>query len=254
MEKETEATDNELQFINDESEKVLHAEGKEDDSSGRNSYVSIGRSSCGSTITISGKPLEAEENENGPVACLLQCYLFGSTIVVPETTTGKKEHRTSLGELFQKTKMAEENSGLKCNRVEKQKEKDTDKSAVHLMKKILRGRRVSGGTIDNASVDKKVHKILHLFHRKVHSETTTKSQNHSKYLRNGTCVNEEGHKRRNQMLSAEDISIFPEKKISKKSASNTSSNMPQGPCGASDSNGRRGCWIKSDADYLILEL
>ncbi|CAI9275202.1 unnamed protein product [Lactuca saligna] len=255
MEKETEATENELQFINDELEKVLGAEGKEDDSSGRNSYVSIGRSSHGSTITLSGKPLEAAENENGAVACPLQGYLFGSTIGLPETTTGKKEHRTSLGELFQKTKMAEENSGLKCNRIEKQKERDTDKSAVHLMKKILKGRKSAGGTnIDNASADKKVHKILHLFHRKVHPETTTKSQNHSKHLRNSTCVNEDGHKRRNQMLPEEDVSIFPEKEISKKGANNTRINMPQGACGAGDSNGNRECWIKSDADYLVLEL
>ncbi|MFS7943980.1 putative protein LAZY1 [Helianthus anomalus] len=161
MEKETEATENELQFFNDELEKVLIAEGKEDDSSGRNSYVSNGRSSHGSTITLSGKPLEASESEYGSVACPLQGYLFGSTVGLPETTSGKKEHRTSLGELFQKTKLAEENNGNKCNRVEKMKEKDkeTEKSAVHLMKKILKGKKASGGTIDSASADKKLNKV-----------------------------------------------------------------------------------------------
>lgn len=172
MEKETEATENELQFINDELEKVLIAEAKEDDSSGRNSYVSNGRSSHGSTITLSGKPLEAAtDNENGSVACPLQGYLFSSAVGFPETTTGKKEHRTSLGELFQKTKLAEENSGNKCNKVENQKEKETYKSAIQLMKKILKGRKASGGTIDTNSADKKLHKVYVLELYVTHSNT-----------------------------------------------------------------------------------
>ncbi|KAI3694146.1 hypothetical protein L1987_77107 [Smallanthus sonchifolius] len=242
MEKETEATENELQFINDELEKVLNAQGKEDDSSGRNSYVSNGRSSHGSTITLSGKPLEASEGEYGSVACPLQGYLFGSAVGLPETTSGKKEHRTSLGELFQKTKLAEENNGNKCNKL---KEKETEKSAVHLMKKILKGKKASGGTIDTASADKKLNKILHIFHRKVHPESPTKSQNRSNFVMNSTSANEEGYKKRNQMLSGEDIPILHEKDMSKKTANNIRSNMT---CGASDSNGNRECWIKSDAD------
>ncbi|CAL5404508.1 unnamed protein product [Camellia sinensis] len=119
-EKETEVTENELKLINDELEKVIGAKGDGcNDSSGRNShvstgrnsYVSTGRSSHGSTITLSGKPLEGTEtNENGTTICPLQGYLFGSAIELPETTTVvKKEHRTSLGELFQGTKIAEEN-------------------------------------------------------------------------------------------------------------------------------------------------
>ncbi|KAL8208219.1 hypothetical protein R6Q57_007631 [Mikania cordata] len=251
MEKETEATENELQFINDELEKVLIADGKEEDSSGRNSYVSNGRSSHCSTITLSGKPLEASESEYGSVACPLQGYLFGSAVGLPETTGGKKEHRTSLGELFQKTKLAEENYGSKCNRIEKlkEKEKETEKSAVHLMKKMLKGKKASGGTIDTASADKKLNKILHIFHRKVHPESPTKSQNRSKFVMNTTSVNDNGYKKKNRMLSGDDmIPMFPEKDISKK---NIKGNMT---CDASDSNGNRECWIKSDADYLVLEL
>nr|XP_043607495.1 protein LAZY 1-like [Erigeron canadensis] len=252
MEKETEATENELQFINDELEKVLTGEGKEDDSSARNSYVSNGRSSHGSTITLSGKPLEAADSENGSVACPLQGYLFGSAVGLPETTTGKKEHRTSLGELFQKTKLADENTGNKCNKLEKQKDKETEKSAVHLMKKILKGRKASGGTgsMDTASADKKLNKILHMFHRKVHPERTTKSQNQSKNMMNATSVNEEVYKKGNQMMSGEDITIIPERDMSKKIATYKKSNI----CGANDSNENRECWIKSDADYLVLEL
>jgi len=54
-------------------------------------------------ITLSGKPIEgAEPNGNGAAICPLQGYLFGTAIELFETTaTAKKEHRTSLGELFQ---------------------------------------------------------------------------------------------------------------------------------------------------------
>ncbi|XP_028060363.1 LOW QUALITY PROTEIN: protein LAZY 1-like [Camellia sinensis] len=134
------------------------------------SYVSTGRSSHGSTITLSGKPLEGTETSgNGTTICPLQGYLFGSAIELPETTTVvKKEHRTSLGELFQRTKIAEENYVAKSERGEKRTEKETDKSAIHLMKKMLKKRMVhgssrssttsTGGNVDSASSETKLHK------------------------------------------------------------------------------------------------
>ncbi|XP_024990220.1 protein LAZY 1-like [Cynara cardunculus var. scolymus] len=266
MGKETEATENELKLINDELEKVLGPEGKEDrsnDSSGRNSCVNVGRSSPGGTITLGGRPLE--NNENGAAVCPLQGYLFGSVIGLPETATAKKEHRTSLGELFQRTKMVEEVTGPKSNIGEKQKQKETDKSAVHLMKKILKGRKLyssswrstasSGGTLDSASADKKPRKILQMFHRKVHPEglvVAPKSENHSKHVTVGNFTNAE-YKYRNQMLS-EDITVFPLVDASKRSANCTKSNIPHSAYCMSESDGSRECWIKSDADYLVLEL
>ena len=169
-EKETEVTENELKLINDELEKVLGAEAKEDGySSGRNSHVSTGRSSHGSTITLSGKPMEGtESNGNGTTVCPLQGYLFGSAIELPETTSAaKKEHRTSLGELFQRSK--EENSGAKFERGEKRTDKEADKSAVHIMKKMLKKKMLhassrnstaaAGGTVDSASAETKLHKV-----------------------------------------------------------------------------------------------
>ncbi|THG19689.1 hypothetical protein TEA_024969 [Camellia sinensis var. sinensis] len=178
-EKETEVTENELKLINDELEKVIGAEGDGcNDSSGRNShvstgrnsYVSTGRSSHGSTITLSEKPLEGTEtNGNGTTICPLQGYLFGSAIELPETTTVvKQEHRTSLGELFQRTKIAEENYVAKSERGEKRTENETDKSVIHLMKKMLKKRMVhgssrscttsTGGNVDSASSETKLHK------------------------------------------------------------------------------------------------
>ena len=60
-EKESEVTENELRLINDELERVLAAEAKDDgwtDCSSRNSHVSNGRISHASTITLCGKPLQ----------------------------------------------------------------------------------------------------------------------------------------------------------------------------------------------------
>ncbi|KAL6983940.1 hypothetical protein U1Q18_017312 [Sarracenia purpurea var. burkii] len=274
-EKETEVTENDLKLINDVLEKVLGAEGKEDgcnDLYGRNSHVSTGRSSHGSTITLSGKPLEATETiGNGTTICPLQGYLFGSAIELPETTVVKKEHRTSLGELIQKTKLAEESSVAKCERGEKRIEKETDKSAIHLMKKMLKKRTVhasspafttvTGGSVDSASTEKKMHKILQMFHKKVYPESSTVAQKSDKPQKNETKnVNYEGgYNNADYMLPDEDIIIFPQRPLSKLSKESikclkSHSNAPQVTMSGSDSNGNREYWIKTDADYLVLEL
>uniref|UniRef100_M1BR65 LAZY1 n=1 Tax=Solanum tuberosum TaxID=4113 RepID=M1BR65_SOLTU len=259
-EKDTEVTENELKLINDELEKVLGAEAKDDTcnlSSGRNSYVSTGRSSHGSTITLSGKQLEsAENNGNGTTVCPLQGYLFGSTVELQETTSAsaKKEHRPSLGELFQKTKLAEENYGAKY---EKRTDKDSDKSAVHLMKKILKKKMLhassrnsvsaSGGTVDSVSAEPKPHKILQMFHRKVHPESSIAAQKPDKSLKN-----ERAHDRGGLSLARDDITIIPHHRLSKDSIKGQP--IMQQSTVDGDSNENRECWIKTDADYFVLEL
>ncbi|KAL2903838.1 Protein LAZY 1 [Bienertia sinuspersici] len=146
---EAEVTKNELRLINDELERVLAVEAKDDgwtDSSGRNSHVSNGRiSHASSTITLSGKPLEIPEttgnNNNNLMNCPLQEYLLGSAVELPvaeKASVPKKENRTSLGELFERHK-AEENPETKYKRAEKREDKEGDKTAasMNLMKKIL---------------------------------------------------------------------------------------------------------------------
>lgn len=174
-EKDTEATENELKFINEELEKVLGAEAKDDGccDSRRNSHVSNGKGSHGSAITLSGKPLEGPDNNgNGTAICPLQEYLFGSAIELSETTkTAKKEQRTSLGELFQKSKLTDENAGERIEREEMQAEKETDKSVMRLMKKVLKKRMIyassrnngiaAGGTpVDTTSAETKLNKVI----------------------------------------------------------------------------------------------
>lgn len=154
-ERNTEVTENELKLINAELEKVLGVEAKDDgshNSSGRNSHVSTGRSSHVSIITLSGKPVDGpESNGNGSTVCPLQGYLFGSAIELSETTkAAKKEHRPSLGELLQRSKLADENGGGKSERGDMLPEKETEKSAVNLMKKVLKKRKLYSSSRSNA--------------------------------------------------------------------------------------------------------
>ncbi|KAJ7945575.1 Protein LAZY 1 [Quillaja saponaria] len=241
-ERETEVTENELKLINDELEK-LGAEIKDDgfnDSSGRNSHVSTGRSSHGSTITLSGKPIEGvESNGNETTICPLQGYLFGSAIELSETTTvAKKEQRTSLGELFQRSKFAEENFGTKCEREDKRTEREVEKSAMQLMRKKLKKKMLpassrstispSGGPADSSSAETKLHKILHMFHKKVHPENSTTTQKSVKHHNKKITANNRGD-------NNVDV-VFPDKDA------------------MLHSFGNREQWIKTDADYLVLEL
>ncbi|GAV83977.1 hypothetical protein CFOL_v3_27422 [Cephalotus follicularis] len=260
--KKTEVTENELKFFNDKLQKVLGTEGKDDgcnDSSARNSHVSSGRSSHGSTITLSGKILEApESNGNGTVVCPLQGYLFGSAIELSETTVAKKEHRTSLGELFQRAKIEEQ-------REDKRSDKAADKSAAHVLKKLLKKKLIhasrsytagTAATADSASAEKKLHKILHMFHRKVHPEkiltATQKQYKHQRHENKKKISYDGGH----EILQDEDTVTLPHRALVKETIRcyKSESNPPSFTFGGSDSNGNREHWVKTDADYLVLEL
>ncbi|XP_018821000.1 protein LAZY 1-like [Juglans regia] len=283
-ENETEVTENDLKLINDELEKVLGAEVKDDGcnySSGRSSHVSAGRSSHGSSITLGGKQMEGPEtNGNGTTVCPLQGYLFGSAIELSETAAAtttvvaKKEHRTSLGELFQMSKTAEENPGTKCDREDRRTEKEAVKSTMHLMKKLLKKKMLhassrsstaaAGGPLDSASAEKKVHKILQMFHRKVHPENSTAIQKPTKTKKTETkkkvimCNGDGDSTGDHQVPPEEEIMLYPKTSLSKNSIIRrykSQSNLQQFTVlNSSDSNGNREHWIKTDADYLVLEL
>ncbi|KAK4785881.1 hypothetical protein SAY86_002570 [Trapa natans] len=277
-EKETEVTEDELKLINDELEKVLAAEAKDEwgnDSSGRNSYVSTGRnsyvstgrSSHGSTITLSGKPLEGQEtNGNGGSVCPLQEYLFGSAIEATEAPKmTKKEQRTSLGELFQRTKMTEDGYGVKAEKEERRGEKDSEKSTTYLMKKLKKkvlpaasksSTISAGGGSDSSSAEKKLHKLMQMFHRKVHPEYSAVEKETGKNQANESKKKTADHDNGNHGLSDEDILIYPSRNPSKKSMRRFKShfNPPHFTLAGNESNDNKELWIKTDADYLVLEL
>ncbi|KAL9246589.1 hypothetical protein vseg_020106 [Gypsophila vaccaria] len=274
---ETEVTENELRLINDELERVLAAEAKDDgwtDSSSRNSYVSNGRISHASVITLSGKPLEIPESTgNGNLSCPLQEYLLGSAVELPESPekamASKKENRTSLGELFEKHKV-EENSETKQKRGGKREDKEGEKTAKNLIKKTLKKKMANTAskntygttqaTTESTATETKLFKILHKFHRKVHPEcliaaTEKPDKSHKIGFKDMIPCNG-GYYKDKHTLPDEDVSNFSQRarRIGHMRVSKSHLNSSQFTMGDNDSNGSRECWIKTDADYLVLEL
>ncbi|KAB1211798.1 hypothetical protein CJ030_MR6G006604 [Morella rubra] len=175
-ESKTELTENDLKLINYELEKFLEAETKEwcNESSGRNSQASI--------ITLSGNPLDEDDNEDYEKmhVCPLQGYLLGSSIEQPETRKEVKKERTSLAGLFQRTKITNENKTEKNESGNMQAMKK-HKPAMHLMKKILKKLHASsrssvpsagGDATDSTSYKNILQKVISVFHKKIHPETS----------------------------------------------------------------------------------
>ncbi|XP_016649040.1 PREDICTED: uncharacterized protein LOC103330395 [Prunus mume] len=134
-EQKTEVTQNDLKLISYELEKFLEAETKEEGvraSSARNSHAS--------TITLNGKQMEESEDEEywtTTVVCPLKEYLFGSSIELTDTRIEAKKEKTSLQELFDRTKMTTENCKQTSESVDiKSEHKHT--SAMQFMKKIIK--------------------------------------------------------------------------------------------------------------------
>ncbi|XVF60010.1 hypothetical protein PTKIN_Ptkin08bG0008100 [Pterospermum kingtungense] len=267
-EEKTEVTENDLKLINDELEKFLEAEAEEhtsNESSRRNSQVS--------TITLSGKPLqEANTQEHGKtnIVCPLQGYLFGSSIEIPDTRYEMKKEKASLAELFSRTKIAEESPVENCVKDDMQT-KQTNKPVKHVIKKILRKLHASSGSstctssakeASSVSTKKKLQKVIKLFHRKVHPESSI-AERESKNLHGNKVTkasyNDDDYADGDHILHQDkDNRMFPQGSKSKAGGIHgyeTISKLPQSGltgCTAASAYGEH--WIKTDADYLVLEL
>ncbi|XP_044503054.1 protein LAZY 1-like isoform X2 [Mangifera indica] len=254
---QADVTEYDLKFINDKLEKFLETEAEEEqskESSRRNSYVSI--------VTLSEKLMEGASTEDyGKImVCPLQGYLFGTSIELPETTEVKKE-KASLAELFHRTKIADEISTEKSDKGEMQA-KQTHKSVKHLFKKMLKKLHAtlksstpSNGDTAAVSTNKKLHKIIQMFHRKIHPENSIAEKefikSHTKKIngnpRDGSCVNG------GLMHSEKSNKKFPQGSTSKQGYM-ANIIWPQYGLKGIASSGYREHWIKTDADYLVLEL
>lgn len=154
-------TENDLKLISYELEKFLETEEEEE-----RSYESSGRNSHISTITLSSKRIDgAEDKDNGKrTDCPLQGYLFGSSIEFPVTTDVRKE-RVSLGELFHRTKITNQDS-LETRKSGDTQAKQTYKPAMHIVKKMVNKVLTSSksyptteGSAGSTSTNKKLHKV-----------------------------------------------------------------------------------------------
>ncbi|KAE8694414.1 hypothetical protein F3Y22_tig00110783pilonHSYRG00184 [Hibiscus syriacus] len=264
-EEKTEVTENHLKLINDELEKFLEAEAEEhgsNESSRRNSQVSM--------ITLSGKSIQAPDSQDHgkTITCPLQGYLFGSSIDLAETRFDVKREKASLAELFHRTKIAEESPTEKCGK-EEMKNKQNNKPVKHLIKKVLKKiHAYSGSSIfsaketNSAATNKKIQKVIKLFRRKVHPESSI-ADRESKKL-NGKKMNNAPYSEdectgRDRIQQHKDNKWLPRglRSMAGPQDYKTISELPKYElaglhAATATANGEH--WIKTDADYLVLEL
>ncbi|KAJ0243476.1 Protein LAZY 1 [Hirschfeldia incana] len=230
---------NDLKLISNELEKFLEAEAKEGNNppSGRNSDTNT----IASTIEAA-EGVDAED-DNQPMKFPLQEYLFGSQIELSETKIAGKKQRASLGELFQATELQDKHS--EDNYGEKKKQSSsTHKSAKHLVKKVLKKLHLSSKSPDScktevASTKKRFQKMAQVFHRKVYpEESIMENKIYS------SMTEPKNRKVNSSGLMSEKV----------RPCHKTSKRWIQYELKNSHSAGNGEHWIKTDEDFLVLEL
>ncbi|XP_009771785.1 protein LAZY 1-like isoform X1 [Nicotiana sylvestris] len=240
--------ENELKRINDELEKFVEAEVAHE-SSERSSHASI--------ITLSGgkqliEEVELPETYGNSVQFPLQKYLFGSSVELSETEVEGKKPKGEL--LIKRNNIAGEHHIGKDG---KEKKQTKGRRAMHFMKKMLKNLHSksksstdpsSGDVNEYVSRKRKLPQVLKMLKRKVHPAEglTDKNKPLKDEIRKISC--EAGKLGANGELN--------------KMFSNTS--VPTKILHASEvypsdmeydvSAVNREHWIKTDADYLVLEL
>ncbi|KAK9090084.1 hypothetical protein Sjap_023261 [Stephania japonica] len=250
-EQETDVAQNDLEIIGNESEKVARA-GQKD----RNDKPALCDSLKMNNIDEAKQVIGTDTNQN----------VMDSPIHSLKTTEAKK-NRTSLYELMQCD--MEEDATRKHETKENMetiKKETTVKQFVNILKQ-----RVLSATLSKASNDasttnfvsskKKLHKILRIFDKKVHPENSRvirKSKTFDKYETESKIPCYGGYHNKYQILPVRDgdIMTLPHKVIVNEHVWHYKNNLdpPSFAPRGSISNKKKGCWIKTDAEYLVLEL
>ncbi|XP_051140524.1 protein LAZY 1-like isoform X2 [Andrographis paniculata] len=246
---QTEITENDLKLISHELEKFLEAEEEiANDISARNSQAGL--------TNLNNKPLERADSE-GQIHIAdfpLQNYLFANATGLIEAEKEMKKEKVSLEELFRRNSTVTDNH----KEIYGAEQHPRKKNAAIFVKKLLRKFCSSSSNsmvpskndaAASISIKKKLSKALKMLHKKVHPEEMT--QEHTAKLQKGNKKNN-GHKDSCQTRENDENNLVLQKNriINQKQTMKLS---PNGICkDASTINGEH--WIKTDSDYLVLEL
>ncbi|XP_019230590.1 PREDICTED: protein LAZY 1-like isoform X2 [Nicotiana attenuata] len=231
---ETDITEKELKFINDELEKYLEEK-----------VNKVAYESSESIITLSENHIEtgATECYRNMEEYPLQKYLLGSSIELPEIEAEVQQQKGFIEELFTPKNIVQE--GHVGNHDGKVKKQAKRKHAVDFMKKMLQNLQCKskGSTTEhskgnvNGSVSskRKLPQVLKMFKRKVHPEGLMNE--------NIPQDNETSN------ISCKTNNLGANSEVNKK---NSPAAAPKKELNALTVN--REHWIKTDSDYLVLEL
>ncbi|KAI5431304.1 protein LAZY 1 isoform X2 [Lathyrus oleraceus] len=237
--KDADVTETELKLISYELEKFLEAE--------EECFYESSRKNCLSNIPLNGTDADDYGNE---VVCPLQGYLLGSSFKIPEKVEVREEWAT-LAELFQRTKTTKEDC-IETGAKEKQV-KQAHMSAMHIMKKMWKkvyssskSCSTAGNIADSTTTNAKLRKVPRNFHRKVYLKDTISAKSVTKSHKGdkGDTKNSDPGRRFHSDSKSKEWSKHCE----------TIWNPSQDGLSCSGSTGNNEHWIKTDAEYLVLEL
>ncbi|CAN4079082.1 unnamed protein product [Withania somnifera] len=197
---ETDITEKELKFINDELEKFLEEK-----------VIEAACEPLGRTITLSNKHIETGPTEcyGNMEECPLQKYLFGSSVELPEIETEAMQQKGFLEEVFKRKNIVQE-----CDLLQNLQSKS--KSATTASSK--------GNVTGSVSSKRKLSQVLKMFHRKVHPVNENSVQPNE-------TLNISSKAASLGAISEVNTKFSPKKEVI-----------------------NREHWIKTDNDYLVLEL